>query len=199
MTKTFRLIGLAMIAAPSFIFAEHFDSAKLTIRLIDPDSIIVEFYADHDDIYNTVYIFPYLDNSQTQIQSFERRIEAYLQARLPVQVDSKNIGLHVVQWKPGGRGRADELDSASLRATNLTITLGGVLPKQRKFLKLEGDVWVERQDKEAETIFDVSLLWHDTLLDEHWINAEQPITYPVSEDSLMVMLSHARKRIKEAH
>ena len=180
---------MIVLTAPP-VFSAHFDQAKLTIRLIDPDSITMQVEADRDDFLNTVHTFPYEDT--TLMRLYQKRIEDYLLVRIPMKVDGIPLSrLRVIQWKPEGKGRGDGFDSASLNAQSHAITLGCALPKQRKILTLTMNLWLEF---ETETSFQVSLVWKDTLLERRWTSSEKPLKFPVSKDSLMTMIRRSRNR-----
>lgn len=162
---------------------KFFDSVKVEIRLIDPDSITVQVTALTQDLFNTVWVFPDSHSDDSVFRLFEDRIETYLQARIPVQIDNKNIYMKVVQWKPGGKGRGDGFDSTLADTRENSITLGGKLPKQRKYLKIRVDMWVERKDA-AETAVEFSLFHHGALQRQTWSHREKTLRFPISSDSL---------------
>ena len=178
-----------LLTAPVVAFAAHYNEVKLAVRLIDPDSIHLEIDADHDDLLNTVMIFP--DNKDTSLMRvYQTHIEAYLVSRLPVKVDGKGVLLSVVRWKPGGKGRQDGFDSTSLYSARQVITLGGVLPKDRKKLTLGLNLWAEFQH---ETSVEVAWFWNGSLLDRRWSRIEKSVAYPLAPDSLKAARERARK------
>lgn len=179
-----------LLTAPAFAFAAHYNEVKIAVKLVDPDSIRLEVDADHDDLLNTVMMFP--DNKDTALMRvYQSRIEAYLAARLPLKVDGKGLPLRVIQWKPGGKGREDGFDSTSLYSARQVITLGAALPKSGKKLTLGLNLWVEFQHA---TVGEVAWFWNGALLGRRWSPMEKILTYPLQRDSLLA----AEERAKHA-
>jgi hypothetical protein len=168
-----------------------FHTAGVAVRLVGEDSVLVTFGARSEDLQNTVGVFPYYDETYkhrdtANFRLFERKLEIYLQERLPVRVDGKNVYMRVVQWKPGGKGRNDGLDMASLFVDDLFITLGGRLPKKRTTLDVTANVWVERTDA-VETVVQFSLFEGRTALRRLWTKREKTVRFPLAPDSLRAM------------
>jgi hypothetical protein len=169
----------------------HFQNAGIALRLVGKDSLLVTFGARSEDLQNTVGVFPYEEDdakgSDTAgFRLFERKLERYLQERLPVQVDGRGLPLQVVQWKPQGKGREDRLDMPSLYVDDLFITLGGKLPRKKKHLDVTANIWVERQDA-METVVQVSLFQDREVLRRVWTKREKKVRFPISPDSLRAM------------
>jgi len=178
-----------LLVAPAAVLAGHFNEVKLSIKLVDPDSINLEVNADCDDLLNTAQLFP--DNQDTAaMRLYQVRTEAYLVSRLPLKVDGKGLPLKVVQWKPGGKGRDDGFDSTSIYAARQVITLGARLPKTRKSLTLRSDLWIEYQH---ETLGEIAWYWNGALLDRRWSFMEKNLTYPLQRDSLVAARERARR------
>lgn len=182
MTALFALLPLSAAAA-------HFGNAYIDVRLIAPDSVLVEVSADREDFYNTVQTFP--DVHQGTVASFaalyQQRMEAYLQTRVHVRADGKPVHLAAVRWKIGGQGREDALDSVSLRAPFHTFTLGGRLPTSPEVLTIRADLWVERSDKPRITMVEYAFFAGDEALRRQWIPTERTLRFPLGPDSLAVM------------
>lgn len=177
----------------------HFRNAGIAVRLVGKDSILVTVGALSEDLQNTVGVFPYEDEfsvapDTANFRLFERKLEVYLQERIPVTVDGKRVYLRVVSWKPGGKGREDRLDMPSLYVKNLFITLGGRLPKQGKNLDITTNIWAERTDA-ADTEIQLSLFQDRTALRRLWTRREQTIRFPISSDSLKAMRKNPPPRL----
>jgi hypothetical protein len=195
---------LALTAAVSPAFSQehygeeeehYFMNAKIVLGLVGDDSLTVQFCAPAEDMVNTVGIFPY-DNSDKEIfRQYEKRMEAYLQDRLPVSVNRKRLFLKVVQWKPGGRGRADGFDSASIYSDQ-KITLAAKLPPQRDFIDVTANVWNERSDA-GRTLVEVHLLQDGVLLKRIFTGREKKIRIPITADSLAVMRKNPPPPLRE--
>lgn len=172
-----------------------FQSAGIAIRLVGPDSLLVTFGARSEDLQNTVGVFPYEEDSargsdSANFRLFERRLESYLQERIPVQVDGRGVFLQVVQWKPKGKGREDRLDMPSLWVEDLYVTLGGRIPRERKHLDVTANIWVERKDAQ-ETQVQVSLFQDNQVLRRLWTKREKRVRFPLTADSLKAMRANA--------
>jgi hypothetical protein len=168
-----------------------FQSAGVALRLVGKDSLLVTFGARSEDLQNTVGVFPYEDDhargsDTANFRLFERKLERYLQERLPVQVDGRGVYLQVVQWKPKGNGREDRLDMPSLYVEDLFITLGARIPRKRKYLDVTANIWVERQDAK-ETEVQVSLFQEHEVLRRVWTKREKTVRFPVSRDAIRAM------------
>jgi hypothetical protein len=178
---------------------KFFHSAGIAVRLVGPDSVLVTFGARSEDLQNTVHVFPYEEDTApgsdtATFRLFERKLEFYLQERIPVQVDGRGVYLRVVQWKPKGKGREDRLDMKSLWVDDLFITLGGKIPRKRKHLDVTANVWVERKDAK-DTEIQVSLFQDRTLLRRLWTKREKKVRFPVSPDSLKAMRRNPPPRL----
>jgi hypothetical protein len=180
-------LALAALLLPLSSLAAHFDQAFIDIRLIGADSVHLTVSADKNDMMNTVYTFPYEDNREESFRMYQARIESYLQARVPMRVDGKPVRLAAVNWKPGGRGRGDGFDSVSIRDQFHVITLGGVLPRQRKVLEIRSDMWVERDDGPPIITMEYCLFQGDVFLRQRWARTEKSVRFPVSPDSVAAM------------
>jgi len=170
-----------------------FENVGVSIHLIDPDSITLQVTASTEDLFNTVSVFPNAGSEKSVFQLFQKRIETYLQARVPVQVDGKNIRLKVVQWKPGGKGREDGFDSSLATTLENSITLGGILPKHRNYLSTHVDMWMERDDA-ADTRVSFSLFHNAILLKQEVLKREMIWKFPLSRDSLSIMEKTIKSR-----
>lgn len=172
---------------------KFFRTAGVAVRLVGSDSVLVTVGARSEDLQNTVGVFPYYDEitnvqdkDSANFRLFERKLEAYMQERIPVRVDGKNVFLRVNQWKPHGKGREDRLDMSSLFVEDLFITLGGRLPKQRKHLDITMNMWVERRDA-TDTEVQFSFFEGYTPLRRQWGKRERTVRFPLTADSLKVM------------
>jgi hypothetical protein len=168
-----------------------FHTAGIAVRLVGKDSVLVTIGAGSEDLQNTVNVFPYEDENSkapdtANFRLFERKLETYLQERVPVKVNGKGVVLKVVQWKPKGKGREDRLDMKSLWVDDLFITLGGRLPKKRKYLDITAYLWVERTDA-ADTEVQFSLFQDYVPLRRLWTKREKTVRFPLSPDSLKAM------------
>jgi hypothetical protein len=168
-----------------------FHTAGIAVRLVGEDSVLVTFGGGSEDLQNTVDVFPYEDENSRQpataaFRLLERKLESYLQERIPVRVDGKSVYLRVVQWKPNGKGREDGLDMKSLYVDKLFITLGGRVPKKKTTLDVTANIWVERKDA-ADTEVQFSLFQGRDALRREWGKREKTVRFPVSPDSLKAM------------
>jgi dipeptidyl aminopeptidase/acylaminoacyl peptidase len=183
---------LLVLSAAHSVYAQmeeeeehYFMRARVIVRVLNPDTLAVEFGAGAEDMVNTVGIAPY-DNSDPQVfRLYETRAEAYLQDRLPVYVDGKRVYLKVSQWKPEGKGRADGFDSLSVYSP-IRITLTGKLPTPRKTLEVSTNIWTERFDAGA-TEVEYRLYDGNALLKRFWSKREKKQRLPISADSLAVL------------
>lgn len=179
-----------LLATPALALAAHYNEVKVAVKLIDPDSVHLEVDADHDDLLNTVMMFP--DNKDTALMRvYQTRIEAYLVSRLPLKVDGKGLPLKVIRWKPGGKGRADGFDSTSLYSARQVITLGAALPANAKKLTLGLNLWAEFQ---RSTVGEIAWFWNGALLDRRWSPMEKTLVYPLERDSLLAAEERAKKK-----
>lgn len=184
------IFGLTVF--PAAVLAQHYSLAYIDIRLVKPDSVHVTVEADGLDLKNAVETFPTYegpDGSFASFQLYEQRIEAYLQSKVRLHADGKRVRLAVVSWKPGGQGRDDGFDTASVRADNHAITLGGRLPPGVKTLKAYSELWIEKPEVKADMppvieyhLFDGAIpLQHVRSKTEQWVR------FSVSEESLTAM------------
>lgn len=180
---------LCALAFPLSVVAQHFGNAHIDVRLVGADSVLVEVSADREDFYNTVQAFP--DVHKGTLDSFvalyQQRMEVYLQSRVHLRADGKAVRLAAVRWKPGGQGREDALDSASLRVPFHAITLGGRLPASPKVLTVRADLWVERPDRPRITMVEYAFFEGDYALRRQWTPTERTVRFPLTSDSLEVM------------
>jgi|GEM_PF-4091139 len=201
--KTTFIFPAFLVAATAVLaqspFEDHapgekfFRNAGVAVRLVGPDSVLVTVGARSEDLQNTVGVFPYYDEitnvqdkDSANFRLFERKLEAYMQERIPVRVDGKSVFLRVTQWKPRGKGREDRLDMSSLFVEDLFITLGGKLPKKRKNLDITMNMWVERRDA-TDTEVQFSFFEGYTPLRRLWGKREQTVRFPLTADSLKVL------------
>ena len=190
MMKFFGALFLVAATVPSTLLAAHFNEAYIDLRLVGSDSLWIDVSADHNDMMNTVGVFPYEDQKKESYLAYQARIEAYLQSRMIVTVDGKRVRLSVVRWKPMGKGRDDGFDSTSIRQSPHQITLGGLLPQTRKILEVKTDFWVERSDIPPYITAKYSLFEKNTLLRQYWARMEAKVRFPVHPDSIATMLRH---------
>jgi hypothetical protein len=169
--------------------AQHFGRAYFDVRLVAPDSILVDVGADRQDMMNTVETFPdrYTGEPGTFYGVYQQRLEAYLQSRVHVRADGKAVRLAAVRWKAGGKDRTDDMDSASLWGPYTTITLGGRLPASAQSLSIRADLWVERPDKPKLSMVEYALWDGDRALRRVWMPTERMLRFPLGADSLKAM------------
>jgi hypothetical protein len=179
-----------LLTAPALAFAGHYNEIKVSIKLIDPDSLHLEVNMDDDDMLNAMGMFPE-EKDTAMMRAYEVQTEAYLTSRLVLKVDGKGLPMRVVQWKPGGKGRQDGFDYASIYSTRQVITLGAALPKKREKLSLVMNVWVEFKNP---TLGEVDWVWNGALLDRRWSYMEKTLTYPLATDSLVAAKKRAVKK-----
>jgi hydrogenase/urease accessory protein HupE len=173
------------------VMAHPTGTSKISIRLIDPDSIVEEVNINNGDLFLATGMV-YAESLNANVALYEKRAQNYLVARVMLQVDGENLkGLKVIRWKPGGKGPEDDFvhDNVALWSSPHVITLGAALPKGRRNLSVTVNLWPELG---VQAISEVSLFWHDTLLDRHWIPIEQTLHYSLAPDSLAAMLKRAQ-------
>jgi hypothetical protein len=177
-----------------------FHKAGIAVRLIGPDSLLITVGAGSEDLQNTVRVFPYSEENDGDTAAFrllERRVESYLQDRIPVHLDGKRIYFKVTQWKPGGKDRNDRLDMKSLFVDNLFITMGAKIPPKRTNLDIVANLWIEREDA-SETEVQFSLFEGKQVLRREWTKRERKVRFPVSADSLKAMRKNPPPPLKRA-
>jgi hypothetical protein len=175
----------------------YFMNAKIVLGLVGNDSLTVQFCAPAEDMVNTVGIFP-ADNSDPEIfRLYEKRMEAYLQDRLPVAVNRKRLFLKVVQWKPNGKGRADGFDSLAIYSDQ-KITFAAKLPPQRDFIDVTANIWYERSDA-GRTQVEYNLLQDGILLKRIFTGREKKVRFAIAPDSLAVMRKNPPPPLREIH
>ena len=179
---------IVVLVALTFVFSqdeeeEHFFmNAKIVIELVGNDSLTVQFCAPAEDMVNTVGIIPDGNADKEPYRLYEKRMEAYLQDKVPVAVNRKRLFLKVVQWKPGGKGREDGFDSAAIYSPQ-KILFASKLPPPRDYLDVTANVWTERTDA-GNTLVEYNFVQDGTLLKRLWTGREKRVRFSLSPDSL---------------
>ncbi len=192
MMKPFLLLLAAVLFLHSPAAAHPTGTSKISVRLIDPDSIAVVVEINNGDLFLATGMVT-KDLLDSNVALYEIRAQNYLIERIQLQIDGVNLrGLKVIRWKPGGKGPEDDFvhDSVGLWTSPHIITLGAPLPKERRNLSVTVNLWPELG---VQSLSEVSLFWHDTLLDQHWVPIEKTLRYSLARDSLSAMLEQARK------
>jgi hypothetical protein len=197
MASSIRILVLVLLAASFSRAQSGGDMGKggadaflhdmaVTLRLEGPDSLVVTVSALSEDFQNTVEVYPYSDSDPRPYRLLEGKLESYLQGRIPVRVDGKRVPLNVVRWKPEGKGRGDGLDSASVWAGYMFISLGGRIPAQRTRLDATVNMWAERPGASGTSV-EMTLMEGPRPLRRLWTQREKTVTFPLHPDSLAAM------------
>ena len=167
---------------------EHFNFAFIDIEL-KADSVFMSIQADRLDLLNTVRVFPYTDEmGEPRYRLYEDKIEAYLQSKLALSADGRQLYMPVVRWMPGGRSRRDGFDSISIQSDFHVISLGTKLPANAKVLTFNSQLWSEQQqDEPAPARLEVGLFQNGVALKRVWTYVEKTVRFPIHPDSLASM------------
>jgi len=192
MMKFFLLPFLPFVLLFHSIAAAHpTGTSKISVYLIDPDSIAVEVDINNGDLFLATGML-HADYLDSNVALYERRAQNYLVSRIMIQIDGQNLrGLKVIRWKPGAKGPEDDFvhDNVALWTSPHIITLGAPLPKDRRKMAVTVNLWPELG---IQAISQVSVFWHDTLLDRQWVRIESPLHYSLVPDSLAALLAKAK-------
>ena len=198
--KTFSRFASLILFAAVLLHAHPNGTSKIAIRLVDPDSITVTVDANHDDLSNVLRfnvsfgvdtVFP------KEVLIYQERLPVYLLSHLNLQADGLPLNnLKIIRWKPNGRGPEDDFtnDKAGFWMSNHVVTLGGVLPKPRKMLGVNVQLFAELG---IQPISEISLYWRDSLLVRKWLGLDKTLRFNVAEDSLAAMLQRTREPADE--
>ncbi len=184
------ILGFGLAAAP--VLGHPNGTSNTTIRLVTPDSLEMAMNVNHDDLMNVLGFHAGIQYGRQitakQAAIFDSEAQDYFRARVRLKVDDRLLdGLHVISWKPGGKGPADDFtdDSAYFWRANFDITLAGVLPPHSQNLNVAVQMFAEFG---IQAISRVALYWKDSLVEEHWIGLDQTINLPLNPDTLNAML-----------
>ncbi len=169
-------------------------TSKVSIHLIDPDSITVTVAGKTDDFCSTVGVAAIMETDPQKRREktllYQIKVADYLQARVRLKLDGRLVeNLKVIRWKPNGKGPEDGLDSADLWISSQQITLGGALPSRRENMDVSVQLFAEFG---IEPISEISVIWKDSVLLRKWTGPDRPFRFPVARDSLVVLLDQAR-------
>jgi hypothetical protein len=169
------------------------DVTWITIRLLETDSVTVKIDVNTDDLLYA--LGSDLKYGEYDPEKFARHQEAavhYLLTRLNLRVDNRALrDVRVRQWKRGGLGPEDDLvrDSAAFWDTTHVYTLAAALPHERTMMRVSPAIFPEFG---VQTIADVSVYWHDTLIERRWLTLDRSLRVPLAEPALDSLLERAR-------
>jgi hypothetical protein len=176
---------LAVLFTAGDLHAHANGTSKIYIRLHGNDSITVELDANTSDMIQAVGsdASPYqFDTVPARI--FQERAANYFYSRLSALADNRTfLSPHVLLWKRGGTGPADDLvhDSAALWDTTLVMTFGGRHHPNARLLHIQPAIFPEFG---VQTICEASVYWKDTLIERRWLTLDKSLRIPLSADSL---------------
>jgi hypothetical protein len=195
--NAFALIGLFVLASAGSLFAHANGTSKVLVRLLGNDSLTVEVDANTGDMLNAVRseASPSRFDSVTA-RAYQDRAANYLHARVPTLADNRSfLDPRPLLWKRGGTGPEDDLahDSAALWDTTIVLTFGGRHHAGARTLEISPAVFPEFG---VQTICEVSVFWHDSLIERRWLTLDRSLRIPLAPDSLnaRLLLTHGTSK-----
>ncbi len=179
-------LGLAATAT-----AHITGSSTVDIRLAGPDSLTMTVSATQTDFVEAVGLNLHLGTTvqrRSDADAYQEKLANYLRARVPIETEQGSLALHVLRWKPDGRGPGDGFDSASFFRPRHSVTLGGALPKGCAWLRVGVQMFAEL---DVQPVSEISLFWKDTLVRRVWLGPDATVRLPLAPDSLDALAREA--------
>ena len=185
------LVLLTLAGAPS-AFAHATGASKTTVRIQDNDSIQVTFDLNPDEMYAAVNISVDPNHpTAEQIRRFQAETIEYLMSHISLRADGRSLdGLHIISWRAGDFDTTHDLasDPANFWTSGSIFTFGGRLPQGTRTLRTNILLFQEL-GLNLQPISEVSLYWHDRLIERRWLGIDKSWNMPVSADSLQARLN----------
>ena len=167
---------------------EHYNFAFVDLELKN-DSVFMSVQADRLDLMNSVNVFPYTDEmGDSRYRLYEDKIEAYLQQKMALSADGRQLYMPVVRWFPGGSSRRDGFDSTTVQTDYHIITLGAKLPEKTKTLTFHSEIWAEKEELDPSPAkIELGLFQNGIALKRVWTFVGKTVRFPILPDSLANM------------
>jgi hydrogenase/urease accessory protein HupE len=166
-------------------------SSSVDIRLSGSDSIWITVSASPTDYEEALHRSLHLgapESRRADANAYQEGLADYLRTRLRPETDQGSLDLHVLRWKPGGTGPEDGFDSASYFRNRHIVTLGGILPAHRSWMRLGIQLFAELG---VQPISEASVYWKETLVKRVWLGPDQSVRIPLLPDSLEALAQAA--------
>jgi hydrogenase/urease accessory protein HupE len=190
MRYLFRALAIT-IGVASATAAHVTGSSTVDIRLVGPDSLTVTVSATQTDFVEATgrnFKLGSSEERRSSADAYQEKLAAYLRARIRLETDQGTPALSVLQWKPKGRGPGDGFDSASFFRERQIVTMGGGLPKNRAWLRVEVGMFPELG---VQPVSEISLFWKDTLVRRVWLGPDASVRFPMAQDTLDALVREA--------
>jgi hydrogenase/urease accessory protein HupE len=166
-------------------------SSSVDIRLSGSDSIRITVSAsptDYEEALRTSLHLGAPEARHADANAYQEKLADYLRTRVRPETDQGSLELHVLRWKPDGTGPEDGFDSASFFRNRHIVTLGGILPAHRAWMRLGIQLFAELG---VQPIAEASVYWKETLVKRVWLGPDQTFRFPLNPDSLEALAQAA--------
>lgn len=166
-------------------------SSSVDIRLSGSDSIWVTVSASPTDYEEALHQSLRLgapEARRADAKAYQEKLAEYLRARLRMETEQGSLELHVLRWKPDGKGPEDGYDSAAYFRNRHIVTLGGILPAHRAWMRLGIQLFPELG---VQPVSEASVYWKETLVKRAWLGPDQTMRFPLVPDSLEALAQAA--------
>jgi hydrogenase/urease accessory protein HupE len=165
-------------------------SSTVDIFLSDSDSIRITVSASPTDYAEALHQSLRLGTPavrRADAEAYQEKLAGYLRQRLRLETDQESLQLRVLRWKPDGKSPEDGFDSASFYRDRHRVTLGGILPAHRAWMRLGIQLFAELG---VQPVSEASVYWNGSLVRRVWMGPDQTLRFPLVPDSLEA-LAHA--------
>ncbi len=191
--------ALALFTASS-LFAHPSGTSRIYVHVLPHDSVTVEIDVNSSDARNALStrLAPYGPIDPKQIETYQRQVTAYLYARLRVSADNRPF-LSPTPISSARHGGNKIWDSATVFDTTHVLTYAGTMrrPSGSRPLVLEINTQLFPEFG-IQNLSEISVFWHDTLVEQKWISLDKSFRIYASADSLNAHLARQRSPGGEA-
>ena len=184
----------AVLIAAGTTFAHPSGTSRIYVHVLPGDSVTVEIDVNSSDAINALNspLSPYERMNPSAVEAYQRQVTGYLFSRLRVSADNRAFlsPEPVFTSKHGGKGA---WDSAVVFDTTHVLTFAGKMrthsPSSPRLLQINTQLFPEFG---IQNLSEISVYWHDTLVERKWIGLDKTFRIYASADSLEARLIRMR-------
>jgi hypothetical protein len=182
------LFAFVMIGWWNIALAHPNGTSKITLTIVDPDSLTFHVDVNREDVTNAIKETQSLiEMPQSEYPRVMSTGAYYLQSRLRLMVDGRGLAtLKPVAWDSTGLSDTSLIDSATIMRGTWVITYATKIPPDSKKLTLGVQFFLEFG---IQPLSEVTILWRDKLVKKVWLTADKNLSIPLHRDSLAAIVA----------
>lgn len=181
------LVLLFVLGIHGVVNAHPNGTSKITLRILDSDSIWFHVDANREDVNNATRSENIYELKKSEYPRVMRKGAYYLQSRIQLMVDGKGLAtLQPIGWDSSGLTDTNLIDSVIFFNQTWVISFATKIPTGGEKLTLGVQFFLEYG---VQPLSEVTVLWHEKLVKKVWLTPDKILKIPLSRDSLEAIIA----------